>query len=217
MMFTAMPTPQDARRSPDRSAAALALLEPSGDAVTALDALPTPGLSDEGLIDALVASEKQLAAIAAKQVEFLAEVARRDADHDQFLREEAAFALTQSGNVVEAKLEEAEQLLGRLADTLDLVRAGHLSQANARILAHATEPCSDEVAAKVQDRVLPRGCGQTPSEFRAAVRRAVARFDRKSEAERHAKEFADRKVTTTPRRTPWPMSGCGSGPTGRRS
>jgi hypothetical protein len=58
VMFTAMPTASDARRNPDRSAAALALLEPPGDAVTALNALPARAMSDEALIDALSASQK---------------------------------------------------------------------------------------------------------------------------------------------------------------
>jgi hypothetical protein len=197
-LFTRMPTPQDARRSPDRSAAALALLEPCGSAVTALDALPAPALSDEGLIDALVASRKQVAAIEAKQAEFLAEIARRDPRGEEFARDEVAFALHLAPAVADGKLEAAEQLVGRLSDTLDLARGGYLSYANAEVLARATITRTDDVTAKVQDKVLPRGCRQTLSEFRASVRRAVARVDRQTEAQRHADELERRRVVHYP-------------------
>jgi hypothetical protein len=50
----------------------------------------------------------------------------------------------------------------------------------------------------VQDKVLPRGCSQTPGEFRAAVRRAVAKFDRKDEAQKHAEAYAQRNVISYP-------------------
>jgi hypothetical protein len=46
--------------------------------------------------------------------------------------------------------------------------------------------------------VLPRGCAQTPGEFRAAVGRAIARYDRTDEAERHAQAYADRHVICYP-------------------
>jgi hypothetical protein len=45
---------------------------------------------------------------------------------------------------------------------------------HARILATATIELPDPVVAKVQAQVLKRAPGQTPGEFRAAVRRAIA-------------------------------------------
>jgi hypothetical protein len=84
------------------------------------------------------------------------------------------------------KLDDAVQLTGRLADTLELVAGGVLSPANARVLARAVRGLPDQIAVKVQDKVVPGGCGQTPGEFRAAVRRAVARLDCKDEAVKHA-------------------------------
>jgi hypothetical protein len=67
-----------------------------------------------------------------------------------------------------------------------------------RILASATEDLSDEVTAKVQTKVLRRAEAQTPGEFRAAVKRAVAAFDTRDQTERHKEAFADRKVVHYP-------------------
>ena len=155
-------------------------------------------MSDTGLVDALVACERLLAAVAGKQQKFLAEIARRDPDGELFLRDEVACALKLAPATAGQKLDAAVELTGRLADTGELLSAGYLSYANARTLASAVEDLQDDVAAKVQDRVLPRGCSQTPGEFKAAVRRAVAKFDRKDEAQRHAEAFADRNVISYP-------------------
>jgi len=191
------PTPQvaDAVAHPDTTAAALASREPDAGQLSALN---PRRLSDTGLIDALIASEKLLATVAAKQQEFLAELAHRDPHGDRYLRDEAACALKVAPGTAVQKLDEALELTGRLFDTNELVAAGHLSPMNARILARAVPGLTDDVTAKVQNRVLPRGCAQTPGEFRAAVRRAVAKFDRKDETAKHTEAFAQRHVTNYP-------------------
>jgi hypothetical protein len=76
--------------------------------------------------------------------------------------------------------------------------AGRLSYVHGRILATATEHLSDEVTAKVQTRVLRRAEAQTPGEFRAAVRRAVAACDTRDQKQRHTAAFADRAVPCLP-------------------
>ena len=155
-------------------------------------------MSDTGLVDALLTCERLLAAVAGKQQEFLAEIARRDPDGELFLRDEVACALKLAPATADQKLDAAGELTGRLTDTGELLSAGYLSYANARTLAHAVASLPDEVARTVQDRMLPRGCGQTPGEFTAAVRRAVAKYDRKDEAARHTEAFADRNVISYP-------------------
>jgi hypothetical protein len=105
------------------------------------------------------------------------------------------------------------QLTGRLWDTRELMDAGRLSYVHARILAAAVEHLSDGVTAKVQTRVLRRGEGQTPGEFRAAVKTAVAAFDTRDQAERHTVAFVDRGSSASPTRTRWPRSGSNWPPT----
>ncbi len=195
-LTTAMPSPAEVGADPSAAAAALAVLDPSGAALAALSVLPAPSLSDEALIDAVTASQKLLACIAGKQQELLAEIARRDPDGEQFLRDEVACVLQTAPNSANLTLEAAQQLTGRLADTHDLLTGGYLPYGHARTLALGVRHCTDEVAAKVQERVLPRGCRQSAGEFRCAVRRAVARYDRKDEATQHAEAFAQRNVIT---------------------
>jgi hypothetical protein len=96
------------------------------------------------------------------------------------------------------RLEVAVQLTSRLWDTQELLETGRVSYVHARILASATEKLSDVVTAQVQARVLRRAVSQTPGEFRAAVRRAVARFDTRDQKQRHQAAFADRKVVHYP-------------------
>jgi hypothetical protein len=192
------PSIADALDRPDQAAAALTLLEPGPSAVSALGALFASRLSDAGLMDALVAVERQLAMLAAKQQEFLAEIARRDPDGDEYLRDEVPCALKLAPATAQDRLDTAVALTSRLWDTRELMDAGRLSYVHGRILASATEHLSDDVTAKVQARVLRRADVQTPGEFRAAVRRAVARYDTRDQAERHAEAFTDRAVICRP-------------------
>jgi hypothetical protein len=159
----------------------------------------SPGrLSDGGLIDALVAVRRLHAALAAKQAEFLAEIARRDPQDEGFLRAEVGPALHLAPGVAAERIQTAVALTGRLWDTYDLMGDGHLPATHGRILAAATEDLSDEVTARVQERVLRRAPGQTPGEFRAAVRRAVAHYDRTNHAERHREAVTERRVVPEP-------------------
>jgi hypothetical protein len=178
------PSVRDALDHPDEAAAALTLLEPGPSAVSALGSLVAPRLSDAGLVDALVATERQIASLRAKQQEFLTEAARRDRDGQMFMREEVACALKLAPATAQDRLDTAVQLTGRLWDTRELMDAGRLSYVHARFLAAAVEHLSDGVTAKVQTRVLRRGEGQTPGEFRAAVKKAVAAFDTRDQGER---------------------------------
>ncbi|MGH3260481.1 MAG: DUF222 domain-containing protein, partial [Trebonia sp.] len=197
-LVTVLPSREDALREPDRAAAAVAVLDPSPGCWGALDGLPVERCSDEGLIDAVTGLERQAQALAGAQQTVLAEIARRDPHGAAFLRDEVACALHLAPVTANQKLDIATQLRGRLFDTGELLAGGYLSYANARILAEALDGRTDGVAAAVQDRVLPRGCTQTPGEFRAAVRKAIARYDGKDEAARHADALAGRKVLHYP-------------------
>src|SRR6185312_9317527 len=173
---------------------AATVLTPSGAVLTAMESLRASRLSDTGLMDALAACERQLAAVAAKQVEFLAELGRRDPDGERFLRDEVPCVLKLAPGTAEGRLQVAQALTGRLWDTYVLLRDGHLSYVHARILADATADLPDPIVAKVQAQVLKRAPGQTPGEFRATVRRAIAKHDAKSQNERHRDAAAQRHV-----------------------
>jgi hypothetical protein len=87
------PSVSDALNRPDEAAAALTLLEPGPSAVSALGSMFASRLSDAGLIDALVATARQIASLPAKQQEVLTEAAKRDPNGERYLRDEVACAL----------------------------------------------------------------------------------------------------------------------------
>lgn len=197
-LTTPIPERRDAAERPDEVAAAATMVRPGSDVLAPLENLQARPLSDAGLIDALVACQRQVAAIEAKAQEFLAEVGHRDSDGKLFLGEEVGPALRLAPATAREKVDVAQALTGRLWDTRELIYYGHLSAAHGRILANATELLSDEVVAKVQAQVLPRAPLQTPGEFRASVRRAIAYHDRANEAERHQEAVTRRRVVREP-------------------
>ena len=155
-------------------------------------------VSDAGLLDVLEVSERQLAAIQARQQVLLAEVARRDPDGERFLADEAALALRSAPVTTRLRIGVARTLVGPLANTLARCEAGELSGLHARILAEAVEDLEPAVAVKVQAAVLPRATSQTPGEFRAAMRKAVARYDVREKESPHRDAFSRRRVELMP-------------------
>jgi hypothetical protein len=141
---------------PNRAAAAAAELEPCGGTFEAVLGVRYDRVSDAGLLNLLHASERHLAAMQARQVELLAEVARRDPDGERFLRDEAALALKAAPVTTNLRIKAAQQLTSRLWATHERCRDGNLSGFHARILADAVADLTDEVTAKVQRLVLKR-------------------------------------------------------------
>jgi hypothetical protein len=208
-----VPTLADALLNPDSTVDVLASMRPGPDAMTPLSVIEPAALSDAGQIDALIAIDRQIGWLQARQQRLIAALAQRAAEADarhpdpggshdpsgmNFVREELACALRLAGSTAQDRLDVAAQLSGRLADTWALLDAGAISYVHTRILANAVERLDDRVTARVQARVLPRAPEQTPGEFRASVRRAVARFDRRDEATRHQQAFAERRVVHYP-------------------
>lgn len=196
--FVLPPTVSDIVRRPDRAARAITMLPPTPDTLGALLGVSHTRISDAGLLDLLEASERQLAAIQARQQVLLAEVERRDPDGERFLADEAALALRSAPVTTKLRIGVARQLMGPLAATFALCEAGELSGLHARILAEAVEDLDQAVVAKVQAAVLPRSTLQTPGEVRAAVRGAVARYDTREKQTRHRDALSRRRVELTP-------------------
>ena len=194
-LCTPSPTASDVLHRPDVAAAAASVLPPTGALLAAITNLLPSRLSGEGVIDALVACDRLRALIDSRQVELLAELRKRDPQGEKFLQDEVGMALHLAPGTAAVQLEAASELTGRLWDTFALVRDGRLPVGHARHLASACQDLSDEVTAKVQEQVLPRACSQTPGEFKAAVRRAIAKHDSADLNERHRKAVEQRHVS----------------------
>ena len=118
-----MPSIVDALVAPDHTVAVLAsVVVPCGDAVAAMAAVDLGRLSHPGRVDALVAIERQIAWLQARQTRLLALMAtdpRAAADAvdpggKNWVREDVACALRLPAGSAAAVLAEAEQLHQRL-------------------------------------------------------------------------------------------------------
>jgi hypothetical protein len=96
------------------------------------------------------------------------------------------------------RMGEAARLVTQLPDTLQAVEGGKFGYLFATSLLRATKDLDPAVACKVEAKVLERAPTQTVSEFRAAVRRWVAKLDPRGEEEQHQDEVAQRRVCHQP-------------------
>jgi hypothetical protein len=183
--YTVLPEPAVVRERADEAMAAAAILRPDADVFDALCRVFAGELSDTGLVDALVVVDRLKAHLDARQAELLSELAARDPDGQEFLQDELGCALRLAPGTAAGRVEVARQLTGRLRVTGERVRAGRISWVHGRILATACHDLTDGVTGTVQQRVLRRAERQTPGEFAASVRRAIAALDARDQAEQH--------------------------------
>jgi hypothetical protein len=183
--YTVLPDRSEVREHGDEAMAAAAILRPDADVFDALSRVFAAELSGTGLIDAVVTVDRLKAHLDARQAELLTELAARDPDGQEFLQDELGCALRLAPGTAAGRVEVARQLTGRLAGTFERIRSGRTSWVHGRILAAACRDLTDEVTGKVQQRVLRRAAVQTPGEFAASVRRAIASIDARSQAEQH--------------------------------
>jgi len=113
-------------------------------------------------------------------------------------RHEVGAALRLPPGTAYDRCRRAEELTGRLGDTLSLLDAGDISVGQAWALADAVEYLSDGVAAAVQTRVLARAPLQTGAQTQQSVRRALLALDPAGAAERAAHAHAGRHVSKQP-------------------
>ena len=112
----------------------------------------------------------------------------------QFVREEIACALRLAPSSVNARLHIASELVARLSETLAALERGMISLPYARCLAEVVGPLSDELALRVQARVLPAAGRQTLRAFRESVARAVMSLDPHRAEEQHEYAAEGRRV-----------------------
>ena len=184
---------------PDETAADLAQWAPQALLIEVLDALTPAALSVDGRIDALVAVERHIAMLQARSAELLFALDLGDTTVDQFTRDAVAAALRVPPASMKTRMTVASDLALRLPATLQLLRAGQISQRHAFDLADATRSLPADSVAVVEARVLERAPEQTAAQFRASVKRAVLRVSNPTvEAAAHLAAVAERRVILTP-------------------
>ena len=110
-----------------------------------------------------------------------------------FAPNEVALALTLTQCAADCWMSLAVSLAGRLPATLAALRSGSIDLARARLIDQFTTPLDDELARKVERRVLVKAEHQTTGQLRASLQRAVISADpeaaerRRKQAERNAR------------------------------
>jgi hypothetical protein len=158
-------------------------------------------LSPDERVEALVASEHELARIQARQVRLLEAMAAESfagavaSELDrEWVKEEIRAALGVSAVWVSSQLAFAQALVHRLPATLDAMEAGLITFRHARSLYEALIGVDDVDATKIEATVLPFAAGRDLVAFRRKVRREVLRLDARTVEERLAAALADRHV-----------------------
>ena len=194
------PSVLDALVYPNETAAGLAVAIPQALLVEALDELVPSVLSADGRIDALIAVERHIAMLQARSAELLAAIEAGDSTADGWARESVvAAALRVPPASMKTRMSVSSDLAQRLPATLELLRAGQISQRHAFDLADATRSLPAGSVAVVEARVLERAPEQTAAQFRASVKRAVLRVSNPTvEAAAHLAAVAERRVILTP-------------------
>ena len=198
-MLLDAPSVLDAWAFPNETAADLAQCTPHSVLVDVLGELTPATLTVDGQIDALVAVQRHMALLQALETELLAAVDAGDDSPDGFTRDSVAAALRVPPASLRTRMVLARDVADRFPDTLDLLRAGVITQRQALDLADLTHSLSAESAAVVEAEVLPRAPEQTAARFRVAVRRAVLRVtDAAAEEKAHRDAVAERRVEFHP-------------------
>ena len=198
-MQTSAPSVLDAVAFPDETAADLAQWAPQALLIEVLDALTPAALSVDGRIDALVAVERHIGMLQARSAELLSALDLGDTTVDQLTRDAVAAALRVPPASMKTRMTVASDLAQRLPATLELLRAGEISQRHAFDLADATRALPADSVAVVEARVLERAPEQTAAQFRASVKRAVLRVSNPAvEAAAHKAAVTERRVILTP-------------------
>jgi hypothetical protein len=191
---------------------AWATLPPGGELATALEATRPSTESPVALIELMRACDREIgwlesikvAAIAA----FTAHRAReaetepyarsvddttgRPADPERSCAAELAAALKVSPATVGPWIDNAQRLITDLGDTYRLLRCGQITLSKALALLEATAALPLPAQHAVEARVLGRAPDQTHAQFRASLRRAVARVDTRETTTRHRDAMRDR-------------------------
>lgn len=169
------------------------------------------GLTDDSLLDVLLAAERRIAAAQAEQLTVIAELADRcpqwmtapqpgcPALHPiEVAAAEIGPALRLSKRTAQDRVQIALDVTERLPRSLDALAVGRLSMSKLRILLDHTAGLSPEAATAVESAVLVRVGTDTPAAFGARVRRAVIVADPTAARERVRRAIRERRVDLFP-------------------
>lgn len=165
--------------------------------VTLLARVDPQTLSDDERVDLIVAWERVAAMVAGHQQRALAAVV--DATEGcglagQDARHEIGAALRLSPVTATERTRVAADLRDRLPATLTALVQGRIVWRQAAVLAEGVRDLSDELAAKVEARVLGRLSALTVAESRRAVQAAVLAVAPRSAVDRHKRAQKTRTV-----------------------
>ena len=166
---------------PNDTAACLAQLGPSVELLPVLDVLTPVMLEVDGQIDALVAVQRHIALLQARETELLAALDASDTSKDGFTRDMVAAAVRVPPGRMRGQMAIASDLVGRLPATLDLLRSGQITQRHATELVDATRSLTPETADRRGGAGVGTGAGADRhpvpgvGETRRAARRVPGR------------------------------------------
>ncbi len=193
-----LPNVVEALVYPNETAACLSQLTPSPALVEVLDVLSPDMLEVDGQLDALVAVQRHIGMLQAREAELLAAL-DGEAATDEFTRDWVAAAVRIPPVSMRNRMATAADLTHRLPATLELLRSGGITARHATDLADATRSLTPESTAVVEATVLERAAEQTVAQFRAAIKRAVLRVTSPAEEEKaHTDAVAQRRVVSFP-------------------
>jgi hypothetical protein len=197
------PTVLDALGAPADVAAWAATAEPGADVIAPLTAVDPSTVDGAARIDLLVALERQIAWLTARQQQVLAALDGRALDWAgkesiDYTREQVGAALRLSPGHAADRLAVGRTLVDQLPQTLAMLGRGEITYLHAKRLAEVVVPFDAKTTAKIEDRVLVRAADQSVGQFGASVRRAVIAADPRSAEQRYEDAVAQRCVVIIP-------------------
>jgi hypothetical protein len=173
---------------------------------TALYDLDPGVLTPEQRIDALIASEHELARLSARQQRIITAISEEPfaaevepALDKQYLLEQLRATLGESMESVRGRIAMATDLVHRLPDTLAALEAGTISSRQAWRLTDQLHSLDDIAAGKVEEAVLEyMQTRRDHSGFCRKVKREVLKHDPGGAEQRHTAAMQERRITVKP-------------------
>ena len=174
-------------------------MEPGPQAMAVLNGIDPKGLDQAGRLALISAWDRQNSWVAARSQSVIAVAAGDEpANSDDWIRDDIAFALKLSGRAAQQRIHVARMLSGSLPGTHRLLESGQLSVRHALAIVELCAGVSDSLAARVEEKVLPKAPDQSVSHFRRSVRRALLALAPAQEQDAHERARAERDVRIVP-------------------